>query len=254
MRDAADLALCWRVEAACGAAWPTQFVRSVNGFDFRLSPGATTKRNNSVNPTIKHGALDQATLTAAIDYYCEHERDAIVRVPELMAPENALLDANGFGEPLSHSKTLYAPDLSPFEWADDVRISTQASSSWLQFAQNRAQWTEGGRQVFLDALRHIQYPILFGDIEVDDQLAAIAYAVVIDEIAIIESVETAPAFRRQGRAAHLLSSLLAKCRSLGATGAALQVLEANAPARTLYQKLGFSTELYDYYYRIKKCT
>lgn len=252
MHHAADLSLCWQVERALAAAWPTQFVQSMNGYDFRLSPGATTKRNNSVNPLQDHGTLDAATLDAARDYYAKSDKDLIVRIPDLMAPCDDLLDAHGFDAPVSHSKTLFAPDLSAFEWADDVRISTQASLDWLQFAQNRAQWTADGKQVFLDALRHIEYPILFADIEVNDQLAAIAYAVVIDEIAIIESVETAPAFRRQGRAAHLLSSLLAKCRRLGAGGAALQVLAQNAPARTLYKKLGFSTELYDYHYRIKK--
>lgn len=251
MSDARTLDLCWQVEKACALAWPTQFVQIINGFEFRLSPGATTKRNNSVNPTAEHGTLDQFTLEAASAYYAENKRDLIVRVPDMTASESQFLDEAGFGEPEAHTKTLFSPDLSSFEWSDDVRISTQANEDWLEFAQNRAQWTAEGRKVFLDALLHIQFPILFAEIEVDQQIAAIAYAIVVGEIAIIESVETAPLFRRQGRAAHLLSSLLAKCRSLGATNAALQVVAANSPALALYKKLGFSTELYDYYYRRK---
>lgn len=249
MSDAQTLDLCWQVEKACALAWPTQFVKTINGFEFRLSPGATTKRNNSVNPTAHHGALDQDTIEAANNYYAEHNRSLIVRVPDMSFSACQLLDAAGFGEPEAHTKTLFAPDLSAFEWSDDVRISTQANERWLEFAHNRAQWTAAGRKAFLDALLHIQFPILFAEIEVDQQTAAIAYAIVVGEIAIIESVETAPLFRRQGRAAHLLSSLLAKCRSLGATSAALQVVAQNTPARALYKKLGFSTELYDYYYR-----
>ncbi len=252
MSNQQNLELCWQVEKACALAWPTQNVVHADGYEFRHSPGATSRRNNSVNPTRDHQPLTAALIEKAGKHCLSLGKDLIVRVPDMISDVGPLLDQEMFGPAQSKTKTLLAPDLHGFEVQSDVQISTHANEAWVQFAANRAQWTNEGRQSFLNALLEIGYPILFAHIELDQELAAIAYAVVVEDIAIIESVETAPQFRRQGRAAKLLSSLLAKCRSLGATKAALQVVAQNEAARALYHKLGFTTELYEYHYRTQK--
>jgi len=251
MSSLENLDLCWQVEAACAHAWPTLETKTVNGYEFRHSAGAITRRNNSLNPTAQHGKFDIDLLAQAGVFYDERKKPLIVRIPAMVSTIEPVLDAAGFGPAEALTKTLLASDLSSFEWRGDVQLSTHTTPEWLEFAANRAQWTPAGRANFLKALQHISYPILFAHIEEDQELAAIAYAIVVENIAIIESVETAPKFRRQGRAAKLLSSLLAKCRSLGATKAALQVVAQNTAARALYQKLGFTTQLYDYHYRSK---
>lgn len=252
MSNIQNLELCWQVEAACAAAWPTLEIQNVSGYEFRHTAGAITRRNNSVNPTVQHGEFGAELLAKAKSFYDHYDKPLVVRVPDMIAEIEPVLDAADFGPAQSLSKTLLAPTLLGFEWQNDVQISTRSDSKWLEFAANRAQWTKAGRESFLKALLNIGYPILFAHIEEDQELAAIAYAVVIENIAIIESVETAPKFRRQGRAAKLLSSLLAKCKRLGATKAALQVVAENTAARALYKKLGFTTELYDYHYRTKQ--
>jgi len=246
------LDLCWQVEAACAVAWPTQETKLVNGYAFRHTAGATTRRNNSVNPTEEHGEFSPDVLCEAEQYYTQLNKPTIVRVPDMLKPIDGVLDDAGYGPGQAFTKTLFAPDISVFEWQGDVQISAKTDDKWLAFAADRAQWTKGGRQSFLKALLSISYPIMFAHIAEGDELAAIAYAVVVEDVVIIESVETAPRFRRQGRAEKLLSSLLAKSRSLGASKAALQVVAQNEAARALYKKIGFSIELYDYHYRTKE--
>ncbi|MFT6658063.1 GNAT family N-acetyltransferase [Maritalea sp.] len=251
MSNIQNLELCWQVEAACAAAWPAEQIQSCQGFEFRQTVGTKSRRINSVNPTFQHQPVDAKLLDAATNFYAACDQNTVFRVPEMISELDNILDLNHFDEAQARTKTLLAPTMSGFEWQQDVQITTHPEDRWLQFALERADFSADSHVWFRQALLNIGYPILFAHIEEDQELAAIAYAVVIGDIAIVESVETAPKFRRQGRAAKLLSSLLAKCKRLGATKAALQVVAQNTAARALYKKLGFSTELYDYHYRTK---
>lgn len=57
----------------------------------------------------------------------------------------------------------------------------------------------------------------------------------------IQNVATAPAFRRQGVAARLLTHVLAECRRRGFDSAWLEVRVSNAPAIALYERFSFTT-------------
>ena len=64
----------------------------------------------------------------------------------------------------------------------------------------------------------------------------------------VYDVFTDPAQRGQGLARILCSQLLAMARARGAAVAYLQVESSNAPARAIYQRLGFA-DAYGYHYR-----
>lgn len=53
------------------------------------------------------------------------------------------------------------------------------------------------------------------------------------------NLAVAPAYRRQGVAEQLVSALARELRKQGSRSLTLEVRESNAPARELYQKLGF---------------
>lgn len=254
MSSLQNLELCWQVEAACAAAWPAGQTVQCQGFELRQTDGTPSRRINSVNPTAAYGLIDQHLLNTADELYKQNNQSTIFRVPDMVPELERFLDGQNFAPPEARTKTLLAPNMFGFEWQQDVQLTTHADDRWLQFASDRAHFQPDHRIKFRQALLNIGFPILFAHIEEDQEIAAIAYAVVVEDVAIIESVETAPKFRRQGRAAMLLSSLLAKCRSLGATKAALQVVAENTAARALYEKLGFTVELYDYHYRTKPLT
>ena len=68
------------------------------------------------------------------------------------------------------------------------------------------------------------------------------------ELVGLYDVFTAPEVRGQGLARRLCSALLARTGAAGASMAYLQVDADNAPARAIYQRLGFD-DAYSYHYR-----
>jgi GNAT superfamily N-acetyltransferase len=99
----------------------------------------------------------------------------------------------------------------------------------------------------LAALGRIAAPRFFARLEVGGQPAAIGASAVEGQWAGIFGMRTAPNHRRQGYAARILSTLLAKARQAGATKAYLQVEAANLGAIPIYQRSGFEVA-YRYYY------
>lgn len=90
----------------------------------------------------------------------------------------------------------------------------------------------------------------YGHIMVDDRVAALALAVIDNELVGLFEVMTAKDRRRQGYSRFLVSSLLRFGQKQGATTGWLAVAAANEPAVKLYRSLGFS-EVYRYHYRAK---
>jgi len=99
----------------------------------------------------------------------------------------------------------------------------------------------------LAALGRIEAPRFFARLEVEGQAAAIGASAVEGDWAGIFGMRTAPSHRRQGYAARILATLLAKARQAGATKAYLQVEAANVGAIPIYQRAGFEVA-YRYYY------
>jgi GNAT superfamily N-acetyltransferase len=99
----------------------------------------------------------------------------------------------------------------------------------------------------LAALGRIADPRFFARLEVGGQPAAIGASAVEGQWAGIFGMRTAPNHRRQGYAARILSTLLAKARHAGATKAYLQVEAANVGAIPIYQRVGFAVA-YRYFY------
>lgn len=103
----------------------------------------------------------------------------------------------------------------------------------------------------LAALSRIEAPRFFARLEVDGQPAAIGASAVEGDWAGIFGMRTAPNHRRQGYAARILATLLAKARQAGATKAYLQVEAANLGAIPIYQRAGFEVAYrYDYWTRL----
>lgn len=103
----------------------------------------------------------------------------------------------------------------------------------------------------LAALGRIAEPRFFARLEVGGQPAAIGASAVEGDWAGIFGMRTAPNHRRQGYAARILATLLAKARQAGATKGYLQVEAANVGAIPIYQRSGFEVAYrYDYWTRL----
>ncbi|MBR6522754.1 MAG: ribosomal protein S18-alanine N-acetyltransferase [Oscillospiraceae bacterium] len=74
----------------------------------------------------------------------------------------------------------------------------------------------------------------------DTLVGYIGVQTVLDE-GYINNVAVRPEYRRQGIAAALISLLVEQARAIGLAFLTLEVRENNAPAISLYEKLGFTT-------------
>jgi ribosomal-protein-alanine N-acetyltransferase len=119
--------------------------------------------------------------------------------------------------------------LSSPEEIDEVLVVEQASFT--------NPWT---REMYLSELQNEGVSFLF--VARDDTRRLIGFCsfwLVFDEMHI-NNLAVAPAHRRQGIAASLLTHVLAQGPRLGATRALLEVRRSNSEARRLYERFGFS--------------
>ena len=129
------------------------------------------------------------------------------------------------------------------------RLPVTPSQEWL--AANAAVPGHYGAApaAFLDLLGRIRRPPAFVSVEHRGEVAAIGMAVADGSWVGLFEVGTLPRHRRHGLATAAMERLLAWGTGQGARAAYLQVMDANAPARALYSRLGFQ-EAYRYWYRV----
>lgn len=83
-----------------------------------------------------------------------------------------------------------------------------------------------------------------------DRAVGVGFIACHDGIAMLHAVEVAPAFRRQGIGARIVSGAAWWAQAEGAATFALAVTAGNAGARALYARLGM-TQVAAYHYRVK---
>ncbi|AVX02563.1 ribosomal-protein-alanine N-acetyltransferase [Maritalea myrionectae] len=247
-----DLALCWRVEEACQLAWPALHAQHLGGYILRYSGSNRSRRANSLNPLNGPRARGTHFVSLAEGVFDHFNMRACFRLPDIANELDVDLASLGYQRE-AETITLFASDFSKMQPDRDVYVApNHVPASWLDFYFSQSDEGEPQRKTFQDMLGKIAMPCAFGQFTYGNEVAAIAYVVAVDGIAIIESVATHPDFRRKGMAQKTINSLLAWAATKGCTAAALQVVAENEPATTLYTKLGFSKELYRYHYRVKK--
>nr|WP_282565628.1 GNAT family N-acetyltransferase [Paradevosia shaoguanensis] len=166
-----------------------------------------------------------------------------------MASEiDAELEARGFE--FSSDVTTLIADFStlPGEPAD-VELSHAADEAWLRAFREGGVHTDESMAVYLRMLQTIVPPQRFASIRRDGRVCAHAYGVIHDGLLVVESVATVPDQRRQGMGNAVVAALMHWAAGEGAEAACLQVVTDNLPARALYERLGFTRDLYHYHYR-----
>jgi ribosomal protein S18 acetylase RimI-like enzyme len=236
--------LNWRVEEACRAAWPSPREEVLEGWLLRAGGGAV-RRVNSLNP-LRGGPCDPGPVVAAVERaYAELGQPAIFRAPDIAAGMAARLSGLGYAAE-GETRTLYCD--SGATTGGGAELSPAASREWLQARARLSAAGAAESQRYEIILKLIEVPKMFAASRHEGEIAAIAYCVVHDGLAVIESVVTDPARRRRGHGRHAVASLMAWAWTAGAEAACLQVVADNAPAVSLYRALGFTREVYRYRY------
>ncbi len=240
--------LAWRVEAACMNALPAPRQVLVDGWVARVA-GGPTRRTNSLNPLRGFSPDLGPVLDAGRAIYAAAGQPLIVRCPAVAQGLAASLDVRRWVA-FDESCTMLA-DLEGRPAAVDlaVRLGSAADEDWLAA---RSRLNGGDRQAdrtFARMTRCLALPRCFAAGTDEEGVASIAYGVVDRGLLVVNAVATDPRARGRGWARRTVSGLMAWAARAGAERACLQVLAANAPARALYDGLGFRTELHRYHYR-----
>lgn len=234
------------LEEAAARAWPPRETLEIEGWQLRFSGGGS-QRANSVQCLHWTGAgLDDAIDAAEAAYRARGLRP-IFQVTDIAEPAglDACLAARGYA---SIDRTLLMTRSIPAA-AIPHRASSQADAVTRHSAAT-GDW----RAIYLDTLTPdrratapaivaaLPEPKAFFIARLDGAPAAVGLGVAEPPYCGIECMATRPALRGRGAARAVLHDLELWAAEQGATTLWLQVLEANAPARRLYEGLGFTTQ------------
>ena len=245
-----------QVEETCMNAWPALKEIFYDGWLIRLANGQT-RRTNSVN-VIGQGSRALADKIAYCeDVYRAHGQPSYFRILSTGPKElDAALEARGYRSE-DETRTLFMnfrrhpPPAQDSQHDLDI-LEGRPSPEWLaahRCLSRRSVAEAGALHAILEMLA---IPAFFGEARDEEgQIASVAFGAIHERMMCLQWVVTDPEQRRRGLSRATLSALLRRGQEMGATGACLQVVAANAAAIRLYESLGFGCELYRYHYRVR---
>lgn len=244
----ADLELIRHLEATADRAWPPAEVRAHDGWELRAAGPGIGRRVNSVAP-LDAGLLPlEPKVVAAEVFYRERGLPPTFKLTAAAQPDGLEDFLVGRGYRVDAPVTILTRSLEPSAGPIPC-LPVTPSQEWL--AANAAVPSHYGAApaAFLDLLGRIRRPLAFASVEHRGEVAAIGMAVADGAWVGLFEIGTLPRRRRRGLATATMEHLLAWGAGRGARAAYLQVMDANAPARALYSRLGFE-EAYRYWYRV----
>ena len=239
------------LEALGAAAWPASEVQIVDGWQLGVSVGIS-HRANSVLPL---GELEERQLDDAIDEvewrYASRGLNPCFKMTVAALPSELgpALDRRGYTIE-KHSQVLVA-DAAAVAAREDgrhgVHLLDTPEAHWAAVCWSADQYGDEAAGRFAIANR-LPEPRGFALAEVGGTAGGAGIAIAQGEWACLNAINVLPAFRRQGLARAVVTALAAWAVERGAWKLYLQVEVSNAPARRLYDQLGFHFA-YAYHYR-----
>lgn len=249
------------LEERAFSAWPAPQTIYYGGWVFRLA-GGFTKRANSANALgvrddLRANSVNAWTprrdfadvLAEAERFYQSKSQPTIFRLTPLAGDEaDGVLERAGYVA-LDPSRVMTAR-LGASARDETVRIDRQASAEWLAELAEANGIPEHHRATHDRIIGAIARPAGFATVIADGRPVGYGMAV-LDRgaVGLFDIVVTGEA-RGRGLGRRLTTALMNWGAAEGAEIAYLQVIEANAVARSLYASLGF-VDAYGYHYRRK---
>ncbi|MEM7122677.1 MAG: GNAT family N-acetyltransferase [Pseudomonadota bacterium] len=233
-------------------AWPALRQTERDGWLLRQAYGHT-KRANSVH-TLFPGSTPLVEMIAwAETAYARAGLASIFRLTPL-SPEELEDELIARGYDVVEPSLVKVTDMqSAWKRVPEVTLSDLDDAAWLSaFAQ--AGGLTSVQQTILRAMLGAIVPNA-RLARVEEHGEAVAFGMAVAERGYVSFYDmlTRSDHRRCGHGRKIMESLMAWGREEGAVRGALQVVEANAPARALYASFGFRT-VYGYRYRVLRPT
>jgi ribosomal protein S18 acetylase RimI-like enzyme len=209
-------------------AWPATETARLGGWTLRAA-GGFTRRANSVLVAGDPGMPLPAALEAVTRWYGERGLPACLQVPDGSPYAAAAAELGWTREGDTVVRTAPLVRLLDLPGAG-VTLSRSPDAAWLA-AYHRTGELAGAALEVVSGGPSVWFATAPG---------AIGRAVTDGKWALFGAVEVAPAARRRGLATAVTGALARRAYEEGARAAYLQVETANAGARALWDRLGFS--------------
>ena len=232
-------------------AWPALESVKSDGWVFRFSEGYT-RRANSVHPLSGGVRGLAAKIDEAEDLYRAHGLPPTFKMTEASQPDGLEATLAGRGYAAEAGTSVRVARVATMERAGlCVDTEWDRTEGWRD-AFHRMNQVAGERRALHDRmLSQISSPAGYASIRENKRVIACALGVVQGNWLGVFDVVVDETRRRQGLGERLMRGLMAWGRERDAKRAYLQVMLSNAPALSLYDKLGFR-EVYRYWYRVKR--
>lgn len=233
-------------------AWPSHQIQVYDGWLLRFSY-FYTHRTNSVEQI----GASLLPLSEKIPY-CEEEyrkwgSPSIFKITPLLEPSfDGLLAARGYA--VEHRTEVLAMELSDFcnfPSEAPVALRNTIPPEWIESLFSLKGTTNAmHRQIVPSMYRAIPKRTVCACIRDGERTAATGLGILDRDYVGLYAIHVHPDFRRRHYARTLCCAILKEAQKQGAQRAYLQVVKGNAPARTLYEALGFRF-LYEYWFRVR---
>ncbi|WP_041834426.1 GNAT family N-acetyltransferase [Actinoplanes sp. N902-109] len=233
------------LELAANAGWPAPVQAKLGSWILRAA-GNWTGRANSALPIGDPDRTLEEAIDAVTEWYSARGQRPMINTPmPLAAPVSAALDARGWtARPLTLVQTIRIAALveavPPRADLPTVELADSPTDEWYAMvAEHKGTLPDSARRI-LTGVPDAVFAMVH---DARGELLAVARGAVTgpDRWLGVSLVQTAPAARRRGVAAHVLRALCQWASQQGSARAYLQVEERNTAAVALYQKLGFQT-------------
>lgn len=226
------------IEQLAMRAWPALETETYDGWILRYGRGYT-RRNNSVNPLLGSTLPIDEKIAHCEARYEQHGLPCLFRFTPAVQPSDLedVLAEHGYRYQDDTLVQTLAMPATPWGMPPEFRCEQTLSTPWL-----RAYMTMNGiaprhEEALVQMLHKISAAHCFGwlgDFAVGLAVVEAGYVGLFD-------IVVAPEQRGKGYGRALVTSLLSWAAAKGAQTAYLQVVTTNAPARKLYESLGFHT-------------
>ncbi len=248
-----DTGVLARIEdAGLNASAPPE-QRWLDGWLVRFSPGKA-KRARCINAVATGRTPVAQKLAQCEAVYAQAGLPLIVRLTPFSEPAglDATLEALGL-QRFDDTRVMVLEDLKPFV-APELPAGMAIHSIGLEPFAQRVGALRGSPllQRLAHGQRLVRSPVPFQayEMKLDGEVVACGQFALEGDLVGLYDVFTAESARGRGHARRLCTHLLTEAHRQGAKHAYLQVDGDNAPARAVYDRLGFA-DAYGYHYRAR---
>ena len=241
------------LEALSASAWPALETVERDGWVLRFSE-AYTRRANSVLPLEPGSRMLAEKVDEVERLYRARNLAPMFKMTSRSEPSGLDLALGERGYEWKAGTSVRVASLAHAA-ADSVRVdlSWDEAREWREAFHRMGDVAPERRDIHDRMLARILPPAGYTSLDQDGRIVACALGVVQGDWLGVFDVVVDGGERRRGHGERLMRALMGWGRGHGAERAYLQVMLSNAPALSLYEKLGFR-EAYQYWYRVKRST